>query len=246
MEMKPYRTAMEEDSFFEPSIRDYIAAFDSPLRRFQLAVKRLFDLVCATLGLIAISPLLLVLAVLIRLETPGPIIFRQKRLGRYGREFTMYKFRSMYDGAPVVLNRDGSTRVVDNDPRVTRVGQVMRRFCLDELPQLANVIKGDMSLVGPRPDPAFYIEHYEGDNYRKLAMQPGVTALAHVLGRQTIAWHDRFPIETHYIEHFSLLLDFKILVLTAVVIWKGTGVNNTEQTSHVARWQSRWQRDVAG
>ncbi len=192
----------------------------------QLVIKRVLDVLIAALALLILSPLLLVLAVLVKLESSGPIIFRQQRLGRAGRTFTMYKFRSMYERAPVLYNADGSTKVIEDDPRVTRLGAFMRRSCLDELPQLFNILRGDMSLVGPRPDPAFYIEYYQTADYRKLAMRPGLTALAHVLGRQTIGWRERFPIEQRYIESYSLWLDLKIVLATPLVIFSGVGVYN--------------------
>ncbi len=193
----------------------------------QMVIKRVLDVLIAALALLILSPLLLVLALLVKLEASGPIIFRQQRLGRFGRTFTMYKFRSMYQRAPVLYNADGSTKVIEHDPRVTRLGAFMRRSCLDELPQLLNILRGDMSLVGPRPDPAFYIEHYQSADYRKLAMRPGLTALAHVLGRQTIGWRERFPIEQRYIECYSLWLDLKIILATPLVVFSGIGVYNS-------------------
>ncbi len=216
----------------EQQIRAYTATLNTFPRRLQLAIKRLLDIVCAAVGIVLLSPLLLLLALLIRLESPGPVIFRQRRLGQYGRIFTLYKLRSMHSGAPIQLNADGSTRVVDNDPRVTRLGHFLRRSCLDELPQLFNVLRGDMSLVGPRPDPAFYLERYSGDTYNKLAMRPGLAALGQVMGRQTIGWQDRFPIEAAYIRHFSLLLDAQVLWMSVLVVWQGLGVNNG--TEHAA------------
>jgi lipopolysaccharide/colanic/teichoic acid biosynthesis glycosyltransferase len=193
----------------------------------QLVIKRALDVLIAVLALFILSPLLLVLALLVKLESSGPIIFRQQRLGRAGRTFTMYKFRSMYQRAPLLYNADGSTKVIEHDPRVTRLGALMRRSCLDELPQLFNILRGDMSLVGPRPDPAFYREYYQTADYRKLAMRPGLTALAHVLGRQTIGWRDRFPIEQRYIECYSLWLDLKIILATPMVVFSGIGVYNS-------------------
>jgi lipopolysaccharide/colanic/teichoic acid biosynthesis glycosyltransferase len=181
----------------------------------------------AGLGLLILGPALLVLAILIRLDSPGSAIFTQQRMGRYGRVFTLYKFRSMQHGAPVQLNADGSTRVVDDDPRVTRLGHFLRRTAIDELPQLLNVLKGDMSLVGPRPDPAFYERYYHGNDYYKLTVRPGLTALAHVLGRQTIGWRDRFPIERVYVERLSPLLDIKIMLLTILVLWNNVGATNS-------------------
>jgi lipopolysaccharide/colanic/teichoic acid biosynthesis glycosyltransferase len=222
----------------EQHIRNYAANLDSFWRRLRLASKRIVDVVGATLGLVLISPLLLLLGVLVRMGSPGPVIFRQQRLGQYGKVFTIYKFRSMRHDAEVRLNADGSTRVCEHDPRVTRLGRVMRWTGLDELPQLVNVLRGEMSLIGPRADPAFYLANYSDNDYYKLAMRPGITAYAHVLGRQTIGWRERFPLEQFYIEHYSLWLDMHILWLTLLVIWRRVGVyNESEQETGMAWMQ---------
>lgn len=214
-------------------------------RQVQLVVKRLFDLAFASVALLALLPLLAVLALVICLESPGPAIFRQQRLGRNGKPFTLYKLRTMRNDAPMQFNADGSTRVVANDPRVTRLGAWLRRTAIDELPQLFNVLRGDMSLVGPRPDPAFYLANYNGKDFVKLQMRPGLTALAHVLGRQTIGWRERFAIERCYIVHYSLWLDVKILLLTLLVIWRGIGVTNDPgSTAQPASIVHPWFRTV--
>jgi lipopolysaccharide/colanic/teichoic acid biosynthesis glycosyltransferase len=140
--------------------------------------------------------------------------------------FTIYKLRSMVPGAPLVLNPDGSTRVVDGDPRVTRLGRLLRRFGLDELPQLANVVRGDMSLVGPRPDHAFQLPHYTQGDCRKLAMRPGITSLAQVSGRNDLSWRQRTGLEIEYVESFSLALDLQIAWRTIGVVVRGTGLND--------------------
>jgi lipopolysaccharide/colanic/teichoic acid biosynthesis glycosyltransferase/translation initiation factor IF-1 len=208
----------------EQNIRAYAATLDTWPRRLWLISKRLIDIGGAGLGLVVLSPLLVLLGLLIRLESPGPVIFIQQRLGRYGRPFAMYKFRSMQHNAPLELNADGSTRVARHDLRVTRLGHLMRRTGLDELPQLWNVLRGDMSLIGPRPDPSFYAANYTGTDWHKLAMRPGLTALAQAIGRQTIGWRARFAIEKQYIEHTSPTFDLFVLLLTFAVIWRGTGV----------------------
>ena len=200
----------------------------APYRRWQLAVKRVADVALAGLALVVLSPLLALLALLIRIESSGPAIFSQRRLGRWGQVFTIYKLRTMVDGAPMVLNPDGSTRVVDGDPRVTRLGAVLRRWGLDELPQLYNVLRGDMSLIGPRPDHDFQLQNYTEGDYRKLAMRPGMTSLAQVSGRNMLLWRERMALELEYVERFSLWLDLQIAWRTVGIILRGRGVNDPE------------------
>jgi len=195
-------------------------------RRWQLVIKRAADVVLGGLALVALSPLLALLALLIRIESPGPAIFSQRRLGRWGQVFTIYKLRTMVDGAPMVLNPDGSTRVEDGDPRVTRLGAVLRRWGLDELPQLYNVLRGDMSLVGPRPDHDFQLPYYTERDYGKLAMRPGITSLAQVSGRNVLSWRQRMALELEYVERFSLWLDLQIAWRTVGIILRGSGVND--------------------
>jgi lipopolysaccharide/colanic/teichoic acid biosynthesis glycosyltransferase len=194
--------------------------------------------VLATLAVIVLAPLILILVVAIRLDSAGPAILRQRRLGRYGRVFHMYKLRSMYDNCAVHFNADGSTCVVEGDPRVTRVGRWLRTVGLDELLQLINVIKGEMSIVGPRPDQDFHLQWYTVRGCRKLAMRPGITSLGQVSGRNAIPWERRFEYELVYVEQFSLWLDFRILLLTIKVVLSGFGsYNNTGE---------RARRGVAG
>jgi lipopolysaccharide/colanic/teichoic acid biosynthesis glycosyltransferase len=221
---------LNQPANIEHLIRHYEQQLDSFPRRLQLAAKRIIDIIGSVFGLVLISPLLLLLAVLVRIESPGPSIFRQKRLGQYGKEFTIYKFRSMHQGSEIKLNADGSTCVCSLDPRVTKLGHFIRWTGLDELPQLFNVLKGEMSLIGPRADPAFYIENYNDEDYYKLAMRPGITAYAQVLGRQTIGWRERFSLEHYYIEHYSLWFDVKIMWQTLLVIWQRVGVYNESET----------------
>jgi lipopolysaccharide/colanic/teichoic acid biosynthesis glycosyltransferase len=224
----------------ERKIQAYQKKTDTFSRRLQLAIKRIFDIGASTIGLILISPLLFVLALLVKIDSPGPIIFKQKRLGYLGRMFTIYKFRTMIEGAPMHLNPDGSTRVIESDPRVTRLGHFLRWTGLDELPQLINVLRGEMSLVGPRADPYFYIENYRDNDFHKLAMRPGVTAWAHVLGRQQISWRERFALEQEYIENYSLLFDIRVLWMTFLVIGKRVGVyNNSESPSFEGKEMNR-------
>ncbi len=174
--------------------------------------KRAIDIAVSSVTLAAGAPVLLAIGALIRLDSPGPALFRQARVGRGGRHFDMLKFRTMI-AAPVQFNPDGSTRVAVGDARVTRVGRRLRG-ALDELPQLWNVLRGDMSLVGPRPDMPVHVTQYTVEERRKLAVRPGMTSLAAVLGRNQIPWRKRIAIDLRYLDAWSLGLDLKIVAQT--------------------------------
>jgi lipopolysaccharide/colanic/teichoic acid biosynthesis glycosyltransferase len=157
--------------------------------------------------------MMIAIAILIKLDSPGPVLYLSERMGRNGRSFTMYKFRSMYVNSPVFCHPDGSLRVDKGDPRVTHVGRLLR-VGLDELPQLFNVLKGDMSLIGPRPDPLEACSHYRAEDHRRLLVRPGITGLAQVAGRNDIPWRERLAYDIEYVEHQSAWLDCKIAFLT--------------------------------
>lgn len=176
--------------------------------------KRAVDVTVAFIGLILLSPLLVLTAILIKLDSPGPVLYPSVRMGRHGRPFLMRKFRTMAQGSPALHNPDGSMRVDRNDPRVTRVGRVLR-LGFDELPQLLNVLKGDMSLIGPRPDPPEALQHYGEEDRRRLLVRPGMTGLAQVAGRTDIPWRERLAYDLQYVEHLSLGLDARIAFYTA-------------------------------
>jgi lipopolysaccharide/colanic/teichoic acid biosynthesis glycosyltransferase len=176
------------------------------------AIKRALDYGLAAGGLVACAPALAAIAAAIALDSPGGVFYRQDRLGRGGRTFRLLKFRTMRD-APIRYNPDGSTRIDPHDDRVTRVGRWLRSGA-DELPQLVNVLRGEMSLVGPRPDMASQRALYTGDDERKLAALPGLTSLAVVLGRNDIPWKQRVAMDLRYIERWTLWLDLRILVMT--------------------------------
>jgi lipopolysaccharide/colanic/teichoic acid biosynthesis glycosyltransferase len=200
----------------------------------QLAIKRLLDVMLSAIALLVVAPLVAVLALLIRLESPGHPLIKQRRIGRRGRVFNMYKLRSMVQDAPLVLNEDGSCTVAANDPRVTPLGATLRRFGLDELPQLINVLKGEMSLIGPRPDMACQLAHYGDDDHRKLAMRPGITSLAQVSGRNLLSWEHRMALEARYVEEFSLWLDLTIAWRTLGIIASGVGLHSPSQRASPA------------
>jgi lipopolysaccharide/colanic/teichoic acid biosynthesis glycosyltransferase len=165
-----------------------------------------------------VSPLLLLIAVMVRLTSPGPVIFRQVRVGRDGRMFTLYKFRSMVVDAEEQLvdlrrhnDSDGVLFKVRQDPRVTPVGRWLRRFSLDELPQLANVLRGDMSMVGPRPALPSETEQYGSSVARRLLVKPGITGLWQISGRSDLSWEDSVRLDLYYVENWSFTGDIQIL-----------------------------------
>jgi len=176
-------------------------------------LKRVIDIVVSLMGLVLLAPVMTIIAILIKLDSPGSVFYSTQRLGRNGKLFTMYKFRSMYVDSSVRRNPDGSMRVDRHDPRLTRAGRILR-VGFDELPQLFNVLKGDMSLVGPRPDPLEALAHYRGDERRRLLVRPGITGLAQVTGRTEIPWRQRLRYDLDYVGHQSLWLDCKIALYT--------------------------------
>lgn len=188
------------------------------------AIKRAIDIAIAALGLAALAPLLGLIALLVRCTSPGPALFRQWRLGLMGRPFLILKFRSMYVSAPDMRNPDGSASCPPSDPRVTSVGKFLRRTSLDELPQLWNVLKGEMSLVGPRPDQLDQLQYYSAREKVKLRMRPGITGLAQVSGRNAIAWERRKQLDCQYVENWSLALDLSILLKTIPCVLKQRGI----------------------
>ncbi|MGH7619545.1 MAG: sugar transferase [Gemmatimonadaceae bacterium] len=201
------------------------------LGRFDAGVKRALDVVLAGIAFVAVSPLLAVLALLVKLDSRGPALFPQTRVGLGGRTFRMLKLRTMRDGAEheltavAELNRhDPRLFKIPADPRVTRLGRVIRRWSLDELPQLYNVLAGDMSLVGPRPFFESDLADYEAHHFRRLAVKPGLTGLWQVSGRSDIVdFEEVVRLDRYYIEHWSLALDARILARTvpAVVSRRG-------------------------
>ncbi len=182
-------------------------------RKIQLSIKKLADVLIAVIGLALASPLFLLIAILVRLESPGSVIFRQLRSGRNRRPFYMFKFRTMYDGVPHLRNPDGSAFVGRNDPRVTRIGRWLREFSLDEIPQLFNVLRDDMSIIGPRPEKPEYTEELPAWALEKLQFRPGCLSLPLIHGRNELPWRERNELDLYYVRNYSLWLDVKILVL---------------------------------
>lgn len=187
-------------------------------------LKRLFDLVLAWIILIVGLPVFLLVAVAVKLDSKGPIVFAQRRLGRDGKEFDMYKFRSM-----VVDVEKGGVYSDNKDPRVTRVGKILRKTSLDELPQCINIIRGDMSFVGFRPPLTYHpwpFEEYTQEQKKMFAVRPGITGWAQVNGRRTVEWHKRIELNVWYAENVSFWLDCKIVVLTVLKVLLGVDNEN--------------------
>lgn len=185
----------------------------------------------AAVALVLLSPLLLAVALAVRLSSPGPAIYRQVRVGRYGRHFTILKFRTMRTGADAELERlvraeQGEIRAyvkLRSDPRLTRLGPFLRMTSLDELPQLWNVLRGDMSLVGPRPQTPAEVATYSVDEWRRLLTRPGITGLWQVSGRSDLAPEEALGLDIRYVREWSPWLDLRVLVRTVAVIWRREG-----------------------
>jgi lipopolysaccharide/colanic/teichoic acid biosynthesis glycosyltransferase len=184
-------------------------------------VSRPLDLLLAALLLVVSSPLLAVAIVAIRLESRGPALYRQRRVGKDGRPFDLWKLRTMVPGAEAM---GAGIYVLEGDPRITRVGRLLRRLSLDELPNLFNVLKGDMALVGPRPTIREQVDRYSERQRRRLEVKPGITGWAQVNGRASLPWPERIELDVWYVEHRSLGLDMKILARTARMLATGHGL----------------------
>lgn len=212
------------------------------MRGFYRAVKRFLDVTASFLGLVLLSPLMLAVSILIKIDSRGPVIFRQKRIGRNGKVFEIYKFRSMCVGA----EKTGSgVYFGKGDARVTRIGKILRATSIDELPQLLNILKGEMSFVGPRPPLTYHpwkYEEYTDFQKRMFEVRPGITGWAQVNGRKDVEWHKRIELNVWYVDHMSLLLDIKIMFMTAFKVLtnadnenSGATVNKSTEPSNDAK-----------
>ncbi len=184
-------------------------------------MSRALDLALAAIGLVLAAPLLMIAAIAIKLDSRGPVVYRQRRVGKDGLLFEVLKLRTMRLGAdPVGVG----TPVLEDDPRVTRVGGLLRRFSLDEVPNLVNVLRGELALVGPRPTLAAQVERYTEHQRRRLEVKPGITGWAQVNGRAGIPWEERIELDVWYVDHRSLALDLRILARTARLLLSGRGL----------------------
>ena len=188
-------------------------------------MKRSFDMLSALLGLIVLSPVLVATAVLVRLRLGAPVLFRQRRPGLHARPFYVYKFRTMTDK----LGADG--QLLPDELRLTPFGKLLRRLSLDELPQLLNVVKGDLSLVGPRPLLMQYLPLYSKEQSRRHEVRPGITGWAQVNGRNAISWEDKFKLDVWYVDHQSFWLDLKILWMTFNKVVNREGISQDGQAT---------------
>jgi lipopolysaccharide/colanic/teichoic acid biosynthesis glycosyltransferase len=193
-------------------------------------MNRAFDFAVASMALVVAAPVAALIALAIRLEGGGPAIYRQRRVGKDGAEFDLFKFRTMVSGSdPVGIG----TAVADDDPRVTRVGRLLRRLSLDELPNLLNVLRGEMAIVGPRPTIPAQVELYTPRQRRRLEVKPGLTGWAQVSGRTAIDWGERIELDVWYVENRSAALDARILARTARLLLTGQGIGGDTPSSRV-------------
>lgn len=182
-------------------------------------IKRLFDVTMSLLALVVLSPVLIAVALLILRKLGSPILFRQIRPGRFGQPFEILKFRTMTDA------KDDRGNLLPDEARLTPFGKFLRSSSLDELPELINVLRGEMSLVGPRPLIMAYLERYTPEQAKRNLFRPGITGLAQVSGRNAISWEERFILDVHYVENWSFWLDLRILALTVVKVAKRDGIS---------------------
>lgn len=197
---------------------------------YKKTVKRLIDILVSALSLVILSPLMLIVILLIKIDSPGPAVFKQERLGLNGKTFTMYKFRSMkqnteHTGSGVYSGK--------GDARVTKLGRILRASSIDELPQLVNVIKGDMSFIGPRPPLTYHpwkLEEYTESQKRMFEVRPGITGWAQVHGRRCVEWNERIKMNVWYVDHVTFWLDVKILFMTVGKVFTSADNQNTGET----------------
>jgi lipopolysaccharide/colanic/teichoic acid biosynthesis glycosyltransferase len=208
-----------------------------PHFRIRLSIKRLIDLLASALALILLSPVLVVIAIAIKLDSPGRAIYSHRRVGKDGAPFSLYKFRSMTSGGDDTgylaylqqlieseqVDGEGALpyRKMASDPRITRVGALLRRFYLDELPQLWNVVRGEMSLIGPRPHIQMEVDYYTRQQRRRLSVKPGLTGLWQVFGKGNSTFGELIQLDLEYIDHWSLKFDIQIIIYTLLLMFRG-------------------------
>ncbi len=186
---------------------------------YKKYVKRILDVVLSTLALIILSPVLLIVAILVRIKLGGPVIFKQDRPGKDEKIFKLYKFRSMTN------EKDENGNLLPDDKRLTKFGKLLRSTSLDELPELINIIKGDMSIVGPRPLLVEYLPLYNEEQKHRHDVRPGLTGYAQVHGRNLVDWESRFKLDVEYVNNISLKMDVKVLIDTVKVVFKREGIS---------------------
>lgn len=185
------------------------------------------DIVLSLFGLIVLSPIMLIVAILIRIKLGSPVIFKQERPGKGEKIFTMYKFRTMLN------SKDKDGNLLSNEKRHTRFGKILRSTSIDELAELVNVLKGDMSLVGPRPLLVEYLSRYNEHQARRHEVRPGITGLAQVNGRNAISWEEKFDYDVEYVDSYSFIIDIKLLIQTVLKVFKRENVNQSQNTTMI-------------
>ncbi|MGU8860321.1 sugar transferase [Clostridium perfringens] len=195
------------------------------MNKFRLFIKRTFDIIASLGGLIVLSPIMIICAILIRINLGSPIFFKQKRIGKDNKEFEMIKFRTMKDA----VDKEGNQ--LPDELRLTKVGQILRSLSIDELPELINILKGDMSLIGPRPLLVKYLPLYNERQIRRHEVLPGLTGWAQVNGRNNLTWNEKFELDVYYVENWSLKLDLKIFFLTFYKVFKREGISQDGQAT---------------
>lgn len=183
-------------------------------------IKRIFDIISSLLAIIILSPLLAVTAVLVKTKLGSPVLFRQERPGKDEKIFTLMKFRTMTD------ERDENGELLPDEVRLTKFGKFLRSTSIDELPELFNILKGDMSVIGPRPLLVEYIPRYNEHQHRRHEVRPGLSGWAQVNGRNTVSWEDKFDMDVHYVDNYSLAMDVKILFMTVLNVLKREGISS--------------------
>lgn len=186
---------------------------------YQKFIKRLLDIVFSSIGLILLSPIMLVVAILVKINLGSPIIFKQERAGLHGKVFTLYKFRSMTNDV------DERGELLPKEKRLTRFGKILRSTSLDELPELINILKGDMSLIGPRPLLTEYLPRYNEEQKKRHNVRPGLTSITAVNGRASLSWEERLEMDVWYVHNVNFLLDCKILFKTFITVFKRENIN---------------------
>lgn len=196
-------------------------------------MKRLIDFIIASIALIVLSPIFVFVALKVRKNLGSPVFFYQERPGKDGKLFKMIKFRSMKNA----VDKEGN--LLPDEKRITPFGHKLRSTTLDEMPQLINVLKGDMSIVGPRPQMKDFLEHYTSHQMRRHEVKPGMTGLAQVSGRNHLSWEEKFDLDIQYVDTQSILLDFKIMIKTVKVMWSKEGINAPDQEIGATRFSSQ-------
>ncbi|OGZ72277.1 MAG: sugar transferase [Candidatus Staskawiczbacteria bacterium RIFCSPLOWO2_01_FULL_38_12b] len=184
--------------------------------KFQLILKRVFDVFGAVIGLVILAPIFFIVAMLIKIDSVGSVFFKQERIGKDGNPFYPFKFRTMVEGA---VSKGLGYTVSNNDERITKTGKFLRKWGIDEFPQLINVLKGEMSLVGPRPTLRYQVEKYNEFEKKRLLVKPGLAGWALIHGRNSLSWKERIAYDVWYVEHWSLWLDIKIIFKTFYLIF---------------------------